>query len=78
MGVQPQVQPMFVSSTFSMIGFHNTYGYATVSGDYVCNLYVLNHWVTFHPWVCNLKCSLRLLALPTESLCYTTLMVVQP
>ena len=31
---------------------------------YVCKLCLKNHWVTLHPWVCHLKCSLCLLALP--------------
>ena len=30
-------------------------------------------WVTLHLWVCHLKCSLCLLALPNESLGYTAL-----
>ena len=95
MAVQPQVQPMFVSSTyrishsiaheepmlvsstFSMTGLRYTYGCATVSAAYVRNLYVQNLWVTLHSWVSNLKCSLCLLALSMESLCYTTLMGVQ-
>ena len=38
---------------------------------YVCKLCLKNHWVTLHPWVCHLKCSLCLLALPKESLAYT-------
>ena len=36
------------------------------------------HWVTLHSWVRHLKCSLCLLALPKESLGYTTLMGVPP
>ena len=41
-------------------------------------LYLKNHWVTLHPWVCHLKCSLYLLALPKESLGYIEPMGVQP
>ena len=40
---------------------------------YVCKLCLKNHWVTLHPWVCHLKCSLCLLALPKESLAYIVL-----
>ena len=45
---------------------------------YVCNLYLQNHWVTLNLWVRQLKCSLCFLALLTESLGYTTLMVASP
>ena len=45
---------------------------------YVCKLWLKNHWVTLHPWVCHLKCSLCLLALPKESLGYTAPMSVPP
>ena len=45
---------------------------------YVCKLYLKNRWVTLHPWVCHLKCSLCLLALPKESLGYTAPMGVLP
>ena len=45
---------------------------------YVCKLCLKNHWVTLHPWVCHLKCSLCLLALPKESLGYTAPMGVPP
>ena len=44
----------------------------------VCKLYLKNHWVTPHPWVCHLKCSPCLLALPKESLGYTAPMGVPP
>ena len=69
---------MVVSSTFSMTGLRYTYGCATVNAAYVCNLYLQNHWVMLHLWVSNLKCSLSLLALPTESLGYTILIGVTP
>ena len=96
MGFQPQVQPMFVSSTyrikhsigheepmlvssiFSMTGLRYPYGGTTVSAAYVCNLYVQNQWLTLHPWVFNLKCSLCLLALRTESLGQTILIGALP
>ena len=45
---------------------------------YVCKLCLKNHWVTLHLWVCHLKCSLCLLALPQESLGYTSPMGVPP
>ena len=45
---------------------------------YVCKLCLKNHWVTLYPWVCHLKCSLCLLALPNESLGYTAPMGVPP
>ena len=69
---------MLVSSTFSMTGLRYTYGCATVSAAYVCNPYLQNHWVTLHSWVSNLKCSLCLLALPTESLANTILIGAPP
>ena len=78
MGAPPKEEPMFVSSTFSMTGLRCTYGCATVSAAYVCNLYVQKHWVTLHSWVSNLKCSLCLLALPTESLANTILIGAPP
>ena len=45
---------------------------------FVWKLCLKNHWVTLHPWVCHLKCSLCLLALPKESLGYTAPMAVPP
>ena len=76
MGAPPKVQLMFVSSTYRITGLHYTYGSATLSAAYVGYLYFLNHWVTLHIWVSNLKGSLCWLALPTESLGCTTLMGV--
>ena len=76
MGAPPTVQLMFVSSTYRITGLHYTYGSATLSAAYVGYLHLLNHWVTQHIWVSNLKGSLCWLALPTESLGYTTLMGV--
>ena len=78
MGAQPKVRPMFVSSTYRITELHYTYGNATLSADYVGNLHFQNHWVTPHIWVSNLKGSLNWLALPTESLGYTTLMGAPP
>ena len=54
-GVQPQMQPMTVMSTYAITGSHKNYGCLTIS-------------VTPHIWVCNLKGSLCWLALPKESL----------
>ena len=76
MGAPPTVQLMFVSSTYRITGLHYTYGSATLSAAYVGYLHLLNHWVTQHIWVSNLKGSLCWLALPTELLGYTTLMGV--
>ena len=76
MGAPPTVQLMFVSSTYRITGLHYTYESATLSAAYVGYLYFLNHWVTLHIWVSNLKGSLCWLALPTESLGCTTLMGV--
>ena len=45
---------------------------------FACNLYRKNQWVTLHPWVCHLKCTLCLLALLKESLGYTAPMGVPP
>ena len=42
-----------------------------------CIVYVCTQ-ITLHPWVCHLKCSLCLLALPKESLGYTAPMGVPP
>ena len=73
MGEQPKEKPMC-----SMTVLSYTYGCATVRAAYVCNLSVHNHWVTLHLWVSNLKCSLCLLALPTESLANTILIGAPP
>ena len=45
-GAPPYVEPMFVSSTFKITRLHFTYGCATLSGAFVCKLYLKNHWVT--------------------------------
>ena len=63
------MQPIFVSSTLILL-------YPSVSGANFCNLYVLNHWVTLHPWVSNLKCSL-LVSSTFRITFYRRLMVVQ-
>ena len=70
-------EPMFGSCTFSMVGLRYTYGCATASAPYVCNLYAQNQWVMLHSWVSNLKCSLCWLALPSESLGYRTHMAIK-
>ena len=38
-GVQPQVHPMFVSSTYRITWLRYTYGCPTSSAAYVCKLY---------------------------------------
>ena len=55
-----------------------TYECALLIAVYLCKLYLHNYWVTLHLWVPNLKCSLCLLALPTESLGYATLLGALP
>ena len=69
---------MLVTSTQRITGLHYTYGCPTLIRAYVGYLYLQNHRVTLHIWESNLKFSLCLLALPSESLGYTTLMGVQP
>jgi len=65
---------MFVSSTYSITVLHYTYGWAPLTAASLCKLYILNYWVTLHLYVSNLKYNLWSLALPTGSLCNTTLM----
>lgn len=55
MVVPKYVQPMIVSLTFSITGLQHTYGRATLSGTYVCNLYLQNQSVTLYLWVSNRK-----------------------
>ena len=59
---------MFVTSTYRITAVHYTYGYATLSADYVGYLYFKNYWFTPHIWLSNLKGSLCWVALPTELL----------
>ena len=68
MGVQPQMPPMFVSSTYRITGLHHTYGCTILSATYLCKLYLENHWVTLHLLVSSLKCSYytRLLGAPLK------------
>ena len=70
----PQVQPIFVMHTYTITGFHYTFGCATLSAAYLCNFYLENHCVTLHLWVSNFMCRLCLLVLRTELLCYTSFM----
>ena len=72
------MQLMCVRSFYRITRLHYTYGCATLSAAYLCKFYLENHCVTLHIWVSNLKCSLCLLALPTEPLGYTSLICVQP
>ena len=44
MGVQPKVQPMFATSTYS----------ATLSAAYICKIYLENHLPTLYLWVSHL------------------------
>ena len=89
-GVQPEVQPMIIRSTYRITRSHYTFGCPTYSSAYVCKLYVQNHLVTLHLWKRHLKCSLcwlplrrespgylSLSALTVESLGYTTLIRFQ-
>ena len=77
-GNQPLVQRMFVSSSCRITEFHYTYGCATLSAAFICMFLLQNHRVTLHLWVSNLKCSLCLFALATESLGYTSVMGAPP
>ena len=72
-GVQPQVQPMIVRSTYRITRSHYTFGCPTYSSAYVCKLYVQNHLVTLHLWKHHLKCSLCWLPLRRESPGYLSL-----
>ena len=63
--------------TYTITGLHQTYGGATLTTAY-SKLYIQSHEVQLYFWVSNLKCSLGLLALPTESEGYTTLMGAPP
>ena len=47
-GVQPEVQPMIIRSTYRITRSHYTFGCPTYSSAYVCKLYVQNHLVTLH------------------------------
>ena len=78
MGAPTKVHVMFLSCSYRLTDLHYTYGNATLSADYVGYLYFHNHWVTPYKWVSNPKDSLCWLALPRESLGYTTLIGVQP
>ena len=69
------LSPAFVCNNYLE---NYTYGCATLIAVYLCNLYLQNYWVTLHLWVANLKCSLGLLALPTESVGYATLLDTLP
>ena len=69
---------MFLSCTYRLTELHYTYGNATLSGDYVGYLYFPIHWVTPYKWLSNPRDSLCWLALPRESLSYTTFIGVQP
>ena len=77
-GAPPKILRLFESSTYRITELHYTYGNATLSADYVGYLYFQNHCVTPYKWVFNSKDSLCWLALPRESLGYTTLIGVQP
>ena len=74
MGDPTKVHLMFLRLT----ELHYTYGNATLSADYVGYLYFENHWVTPYKCVSNPKDTLCWLALPRESMGYTTLIGVQP
>ena len=43
-GVQHLVQPMIVRSTYRITLLQYTDGCATLSGDYLCKLYLKDHW----------------------------------
>ena len=70
----PQVQPIFLSSTYRITTLHYTYGCATLSAAYLSKFYIENDCVTLHLWVAIFMCRLCLLVLPGESLCYTARM----
>ena len=59
-GAPPWVQPLLVSSTFRNTVIHYTCGCPSLSGGYVCKVFLQNHWVRVHLWVRHLTCSLCL------------------
>ena len=58
MDAPPEVQPMFVSSTYRTTGLHYTNGCPTLRAAYVCKLELRNRWVTLLLLVSKLKCSI--------------------
>ena len=77
MGQLLQVQPIFVCSRYRITRLHYIYGCSTLNAAYVCQLYLQNLWGTLHLQVSNATSNLFLLALLTELLGITLLMVVQ-
>ena len=57
---------------------HYTYGCLALSLAYCCQLPLQNNWVTLHLLMLHLKLSICWLLFPSESLCFTSLMGVQP
>ena len=78
MGLQPEVQPNLVITTYTTTGLHYIYAYPTLTAAYVGWLYFQNQWVKLHLWVSSLNYCLCLLRLLTESLSYNTLMGAPP
>ena len=69
---------MLVTSSFRITGLYFTYGCPALNAAYDGKHYIQNHWSKLQVWVSNLTWSLCLLAVPSESLGYTTLIGVQP
>jgi len=78
MGAPRYVRPMVFTFTLRITVLHYAYGCATLKVAYICKIYLENHRVTLHLWVPNLMSSQFSLALPKESLCYTSLMGAPP
>ena len=78
MCVQLLVQPNLVTTTYIITCLHYIYECSTLVAAYICKIYLENHRVTLHLWVSNLVNSQCLLALPTQSLYYTSLMGAPP
>ena len=69
---------LLVTSSFRIAGLYITYGCPALNAAYDIKHYLQNHWRKLQVWVSNLTWSLCLLAVPSESLSYTTLISVQP
>ena len=69
---------MLVTYSFRNTGIYFTYGCPALNAAYDGKHYLQVHWSKLQVWVSNLTWSLCLLAVPSESLGYTTLISVQP
>ena len=69
---------MLVTSSFRITVLYFTYGCPALNAAYDGKHYIQEPWSKLQVWVSNLTWSLCLLAVPLESLGYTTLIGVQP